>query len=81
MKTKVVLSSEVGTGCWSAARFTGGCFDCPRVEKCKLPEAVMGRALAASREVEQAETAVRDAEEKLQQAKVKRQAALDAVNE
>jgi len=43
MKTTIVNSSQLGTGCWSAKRFTDGCCDCRRVETCDLPEAAKGK--------------------------------------
>jgi hypothetical protein len=36
MKHKVIKSSELGTNCWRAVRFTGG--ECQRVESCQYPE-------------------------------------------
>lgn len=35
-KVAVVSSSEVGTNCWKAVRFTGG--ECKMINTCKYPE-------------------------------------------
>jgi hypothetical protein len=43
MKIAIVKASQLGVDCWSALRFTGSCDQCERVEKCKLPEARIGR--------------------------------------
>lgn len=43
MKHVIVKASQLGTECWSAKRFTGHCHECPRVEKCTLPEAKVGK--------------------------------------
>lgn len=42
-KIAIVSSNNMGTACWSAARFTGGCVECSRVERCVLPESSHGR--------------------------------------
>jgi len=37
METKIVSSKELGTNCWSTARFSEG-KRCPRVMQCNYPE-------------------------------------------
>lgn len=47
MKMAIVSSKDLGTDCWSAARFTGHCHLCARVDHCKLQEAHDGRLILA----------------------------------
>jgi hypothetical protein len=42
MKIAIVKSSEIA-GCMLPLRFTGGCSECSRIMRCKLPEAKIGR--------------------------------------
>lgn len=51
MKSCIVSSSELGTDCWSAKRFTNGCYKCEYVKTCKLPEAIQGRIKLAEDEL------------------------------
>jgi len=38
-------------GCMSADRYFGGCSECLRVGRCKLPEAVKGRQVLAEQRI------------------------------
>lgn len=44
MKSKTVNIKDLGTDCWSAKRFTGGCYECDKVQTCKLKEGRLGHA-------------------------------------
>ena len=50
MKAVVIKSSQLGTQCWLAKRFTGSCDTCEKCRpekghrRCELPEAKLGRA-------------------------------------
>lgn len=37
---KIVKASSLGSNCWSALRFTTGCFACERYDRCNYPERV-----------------------------------------
>jgi hypothetical protein len=78
MKMAIVSSKHVGTVCWSAKRFTGGCHECERVERlrrpgvyrCQLPEAKFGRVLLANRRIDRAKQGIIDAAAKKREAEV-----------
>jgi len=69
MKYKIVTSSELGTDCWSAKRFTGYCHKCNHVRTCKLPEAIQGRIELAKNNVLKIEEKYHEACERLQRVK------------
>jgi hypothetical protein len=50
MKTRIVKASELGE-CWAPIRFLHQCEKCDRVEKCKLPEATIGRMHVAEQQL------------------------------
>ena len=67
MKVTVVQSSELGA-CWSPTRFVGDCAECERVDKCKLPEATLGRLKVAEKKLTNAQAALAEHKKKVAKA-------------
>jgi len=59
VKIAIIKSSRLGLDCWSAARFTGRCHKCNRVNHCHLPEAVEGREKLLKQKLKKARAVVR----------------------
>ncbi|MFH1626087.1 MAG: hypothetical protein ABID54_13170 [Pseudomonadota bacterium] len=65
MKTAIVSSKNLTPECWSAKRFVGGCEDCQRVMRCKLPEGVRGQVKKLEIKIEENETKTTELRRKL----------------
>lgn len=65
MKHAIVSFSRMGTACWLPIRFMQRCHECDRVERCKLPEAVLGRLRLAEDKLVELEALARKQKEEM----------------
>ena len=54
MQHKIIMSSGLGTDCWSTLKFFNKCHECNRVAYCKLPEAKEGRVILDTNKIAEA---------------------------
>lgn len=64
MKVKIIKSSELREGCWSALRYLGECVQCDKCFHCKHEEAAIGRLTRRKQKIERLKAEIAETEKR-----------------